>query len=219
MDGDECSVYASNYRYSTFYWYKAFDKKYGSNTHATILNLTKDPVNNTLTTPDKSGYLIFYSPDILKINSISCHNTTNASYPTWTNRRPATISIYGANKDSGCYNGTTFDKSKFTLLATATNINNTNNANYTISIVDTHFDENNPGFNYYLIEGTPIDNGTYILFPEIELIGEVYDPTGTAEIITPVRVISQENYDNEINEYGFCGAFVCNNSTITDDDR
>jgi hypothetical protein len=27
MDGDECAVYASNYRYSSYYWYKAFDKK------------------------------------------------------------------------------------------------------------------------------------------------------------------------------------------------
>ena len=48
MDGDECSVYASNYYYSTYYWFKAFDKKYGSNANATILNLKKRSQRNSI---------------------------------------------------------------------------------------------------------------------------------------------------------------------------
>lgn len=214
MDGSECSVYASNYRYDKYYWYESFNLTYGSAANTAILNLKKDLAGKALTTPDEYGYLIFYSPTKLKINSILFENPTNGNI----NYRPAEIIIYGANSDcyvapSGSYIKTTFDDSKFIELAkTTTQPTNTHRMSYTIDILETKY-ENITGFQYFIIKAKPIktkatgQSHDLLAFPEIKLFGEQYVDTNTKPI-TPVRVISIDEYHEEINNYGFCGAFA-----------
>lgn len=227
MDGEECSVYASNYYNSTqsgtgwpwdpitttnYSWFKSFNGVYGNSGNTSILKLAYDVNNTKLSTPNEYGYLIFYNPVPLKVNSIYFHNPTNGTQEC----RPSEIKIYGANKD--CYDGSTFDKSKFKLLAERTNISTEHGSQLTINI--TNYDETINGYYYYIIEGSPENKTKNLLaFPEITLYGEEYSADGTGEPITPVRIISKEKYDEEINTYGFCGAFTINNIIIDDDEN
>ena len=226
MDGEECSVYASNYYYKTgsglpwdpttkYSWFKSFNRAHGKVANTSVLKLGYDANNVKLSTANTSGYLIFYNPVPLKVNSIDFHNPTSGE----ETYRSSIIKIYGANKD--CYDGSTFDKSKFNELAERTNISTDHDIQYAINISsDKYLDYKVYGYYYYIIEGSPVNKTKNLLaFPEITLYGEEYSADGTGEPITPVRIISQEKYDEEINKYGFCGAFTINNVLLDDDEN
>ena len=228
MDGDNYSVYASHYFYSSttytmwgpsttkYNWFKSFNLTYGAATNTAILNLKKDLAVKALTTPDEYVYLIFYSPTKLKINSITFQNPTSGN----EYYRPAEIIIYGANSD--CYNGTTFADDKFIELArTATPPTNTHRVDYRIDILPNKY-ENITGFQYFKIKAKPIKTKAtgqdydLLAFPEITLNGEQYVDTNNKPI-APVRVISIDEYNEEFSQYGFCGAFALI-STIEEDE-
>ena len=179
VGGADYAVEASSACNSGFEAYKSFDGvPGGSKTYAGMPNVT-------------DGWLTFYSPVKVKLNSVLFKKQTNAV----AGNMPSSIVIWGSN-----------DNSAWVELAWSGYAGQSAGDTQTLEIPASNFNVETPGYQYLKIEAVN-SGGSNMDFPEITLYGQEYlytDHAGNGNILT----MSQDAYEYTLARTGVCGGFV-----------
>lgn len=184
LGGSEYAAEASGAVTSGHDAYKSFDGTHGgSKTFAGLTGVT-------------SGYLIYYSPKLLKFTGLLFQNPTSLT----ANKFPVTFEIFGSN------NGVDWDS-----LTSGTYASTTASATQTVDIPESKYSADTPGYQYLKIEAVN-GGGANMDFPEITLYGKEYlytDYTANGNILT----MSAEAYEYTLARTGVCGGFVIDSAS------
>ena len=182
--GSEYAAEASSTVASGHDAYKSFDgTQGGSKTFAGLTGVT-------------SGYLIYYSPKLLKFTGLLFQNPTSLT----ANKFPVTFEIFGSN------NGVDWDS-----LTSGTYASTAASATQTVDIPESKYSADTPGYQYLKIEAVN-GGGANMDFPEITLYGREYlytDYTGNGTTLT----MSAEAYEYTLAKTGVCGGFVIDSAS------
>lgn len=143
-----------------------------------------------------SGYVTYYSPVPLRINSVTFTRATNG-----TNADKIISYVISGSNDNSTW--TELASGDFTDLS----------ASATLNIpIDSSKYSTNYSYKYYKFYGAN-GGGADNTFPKIYLYGEEFVRT-MQESNGYIRAINAEEYEVEIAEYGACGAFVVSGSNV-----
>lgn len=143
-----------------------------------------------------SGYVTYYSPVPLRINSVTFTRSTGG-----TNANKIISYVISGSNDNSTW--TELASGDFTDLSASATLNIT---------IDSSKYSTNYSYKYYKFYGTN-GGGADTTFPKIYLYGEEFART-KQESNGYIRAINAEEYEAEIAEYGACGAFVVSGSDV-----
>ena len=159
--------------------YKSFDNTLGGSKTFAIIG------------KKQAGILTWYSPVKLKITSLLFRNPTSGE----TSGRIVTFDVYAS-----------VDGANWDHITTGSLESTANHAEQTVVFPEEIYNAYNVGYHYIKIDAVN-GGGTNMHFPEITVFGEEYLRTDTVRE-NNIRKIPQEAFDLELQQFGFCGAFV-----------
>lgn len=159
-------------------------------------DMTAGGIDTVLELTSPSGYVTYYSPVPLRIDNVVFTRVGSGVY-----RGIINYIISGSN-----------DNSTWTELASGNFTDTANSATLSIAIDSSKYDTNY-SYKYYKFYGVNDGGSAILVFPKIYLYGQEFVRT-KQESKGYIRAINAEEYEEEIAQYGICGAFVISGNDV-----